>query len=329
MQVNNSYSTSQATNTPPQTSQGQQAAGLLTSSDFSQIITSAKSLEGVIPAKVTPGRVMLTEQQAWDLMQLPHTQLTDEQSTDLYRYEMRYPELRALHTYQQSLEHMHDMRVSDIITIGSDQITLYEGGGMGGPNKYARFFVAMDHQQTLENLRKEFGSQVQIESFPPGTGPTDAELYEMRTGRNLADVYKEQYLERLAEIAEQKKQTQDIENASMRLRLANLMSAENPVDKATPDALLVSKVYLNDPSGLAQYQVAFFNDGSVDLPETLKQLNVTGGSQATMGKLEQLFGRDMRIEYMNSDTTMTRADYSAAAATAKQLNSYTSIQQGQ
>lgn len=88
----------------------------------------------------------------------------------------------------QVLEQGNRQDIKTIITIGEDKISIRYDGSIQTPNSYAHYIShanGADVQGTLENLYAAFGkSNVIEETFLKGEGPTNAEYFEEKTGKN-------------------------------------------------------------------------------------------------------------------------------------------------
>jgi hypothetical protein len=88
----------------------------------------------------------------------------------------------------QLLEQGNKKDIKTIITIGEDKLSISYDGSIQTPNSYAHYISranGADVQGTLENLYAEFGkSNVIEETFLEEKGPTNAEYFEEKTGKN-------------------------------------------------------------------------------------------------------------------------------------------------
>lgn len=79
-----------------------------------------------------------------------------------------------------------------LIQINGEYIQLNFGGGSQSPTKYGSYISHNNHAQTLANLYSVFGkANVSVERFNEGEGPTDAEVYEMESGKNFYEAMRE------------------------------------------------------------------------------------------------------------------------------------------
>lgn len=136
----------------------------------------------------------LTEQEARAILSKPSADRTMAEKSAYARLSMSNPALYNKLGYEQAVQHSSDKDVKGIVKAGENSFTFYKDGGVEVPNKYASLVVPGDPDKTLENIYNIFGrGNVTTKFFSPGQEPTNAELYEMRTGKSLIQELKKAY----------------------------------------------------------------------------------------------------------------------------------------
>jgi hypothetical protein len=91
-------------------------------------------------------------------------------------------------TYRTSelLKKGNEKSIAAVIEIGNDTITLGYQGGSTTPNNYARY-MSGNLEDTINKLYEAFGeTNVKVDQFEKGSGPTIAEFYEKQTGKSYS-----------------------------------------------------------------------------------------------------------------------------------------------